>query len=393
MFHAGRPLYFDVMSSTSFFDQVDESAPIMTAAAAATSIPEGDLKPQPADARRRRRRAPATGAADDCFACRRRHIKCDRRRPYCSQCLEQGKDCSGYKTQLTWGVGVASRGKLRGQALPIAKTVNASPKSSHRRSRRSSSATTDSFGASPRLDEHPAEVYTTAAQDLSPPLMGVPANDGLIRVKSSASYGPVMLPPQAFPSTQSDYSLMEAAPMPNDDFYAHGGSPPGLVPLNTPLAGTYEDYGQPSPASSIPGFGENAMASPINLPQTPKDASLMFASLPVYDALPPQQPVMQLDRHPVPVQQQQRRSLPTSYPHHQLLRTRFGHGLGISSSFGPLGDFYASGGGEALTKPAPAPTNVTHLLFEDDFSNGGIMTGTGHVDPGYGYVTSPSVHS
>src|SRR5208282_5897856 len=70
--------------------------------------------------RKRRRRAPASGASDDCFACSKRNTKCDRRRPYCSQCLDFGKECSGYKTQLTWGVGVASRGKLRGLSLPIA---------------------------------------------------------------------------------------------------------------------------------------------------------------------------------------------------------------------------------------------------------------------------------
>ncbi|KAM0561870.1 hypothetical protein ACHAPJ_003041 [Fusarium lateritium] len=71
--------------------------------------------------RKRRRRAPAGGASDDCFSCSKKNIKCDRRRPYCSQCLEVGSECSGYKTQLTWGVGVASRGKLRGLSLPIAK--------------------------------------------------------------------------------------------------------------------------------------------------------------------------------------------------------------------------------------------------------------------------------
>lgn len=71
--------------------------------------------------RKRKRRAPAGGAADDCFTCTKRNVKCDRRRPYCSQCLEVGNECSGYKTQLTWNVGVASRGKLRGLSLPIAK--------------------------------------------------------------------------------------------------------------------------------------------------------------------------------------------------------------------------------------------------------------------------------
>jgi hypothetical protein len=70
----------------------------------------------------RRRRARASGASDDCFACTKKNTKCDRKRPYCSQCLEVGKECSGYKTQLTWGVGVASRGKLRGLSLPVAKS-------------------------------------------------------------------------------------------------------------------------------------------------------------------------------------------------------------------------------------------------------------------------------
>ena len=87
-----------------------------TAATTATTSP-----------RKRRRRAPTSGAADDCFACQDRHRKCDRKRPYCTQCLEYGKDCSGYKTALTWNIGVASRGKLRGLALPIAKSKKVDP--------------------------------------------------------------------------------------------------------------------------------------------------------------------------------------------------------------------------------------------------------------------------
>ncbi|KAI1016856.1 hypothetical protein LB504_006749 [Fusarium proliferatum] len=87
---------------------------------AAMSQPTVTVK-DPSAVRKRRRRAPAGGASDDCFSCSKKNIKCDRRRPYCSQCLEVGSECSGYKTQLTWGVGVASRGKLRGLSLPIAK--------------------------------------------------------------------------------------------------------------------------------------------------------------------------------------------------------------------------------------------------------------------------------
>src|ERR1700712_5552800 len=85
----------------------------------------GNADPPTVPQRKRRRRAPASGASDDCFACTKRNTKCDRRRPYCSQCLEVGKECSGYKTQLTWGVGVASRGKLRGLSLPVARSAPA----------------------------------------------------------------------------------------------------------------------------------------------------------------------------------------------------------------------------------------------------------------------------
>ncbi|RMY70637.1 hypothetical protein D0863_05670 [Hortaea werneckii] len=66
------------------------------------------------------RRTAAGGATDDCFTCSKRAVKCDRKRPYCTQCIDIGKECSGYKTTLTWGVGVASRGKLRGMSYPVA---------------------------------------------------------------------------------------------------------------------------------------------------------------------------------------------------------------------------------------------------------------------------------
>lgn len=93
---------------------------------------------------KRRRRTTTTGAADDCFACRDGNTPCDRRRPYCSQCIQIGKTCSGYKTTLTWGVGVASRGKLRGLSLPVAKqqktnTSNTSRKKELHRAQVSSS--------------------------------------------------------------------------------------------------------------------------------------------------------------------------------------------------------------------------------------------------------------
>ncbi len=89
------------------------------------SVPEAQPLPitdaaVPSAPRRKRRRTSATGAANDCFTCSSQNASCDRKRPYCTPCLDKGKDCAGYKTTLTWGVGVASRGKLRGLSLPVA---------------------------------------------------------------------------------------------------------------------------------------------------------------------------------------------------------------------------------------------------------------------------------
>ncbi|KAL2800544.1 fungal-specific transcription factor domain-containing protein [Aspergillus keveii] len=78
--------------------------------------------------RKRRKRTVVTGAAHDCFTCAKSGSSCDRRRPYCSQCLDQGLDCPGYKTTLTWGVGVASRGKFRGLSLPVSGSQPAAEK-------------------------------------------------------------------------------------------------------------------------------------------------------------------------------------------------------------------------------------------------------------------------
>ncbi|KAL4943609.1 hypothetical protein BDV06DRAFT_133008 [Aspergillus oleicola] len=92
-------------------------------------------KPTPPSApvRRRRKRTVVSGAAHDCFTCARSGSSCDRRRPYCSQCLDNGIECAGYKTTLTWGVGVASRGKFRGLSLPVSGAQPAEEKAKPRR--------------------------------------------------------------------------------------------------------------------------------------------------------------------------------------------------------------------------------------------------------------------
>ena len=122
-------------------------------------------------ARKRRRRAPAGGAADDCFACIKRGTKCDRRRPYCSQCLEVGNECSGYKTQLTWGVGVASRGKLRGLSLPVAKSPPVAPVPKKTARSRASSAASSQWSdreGSPRNNRHHIDIRARGEQQQLP---------------------------------------------------------------------------------------------------------------------------------------------------------------------------------------------------------------------------------
>jgi hypothetical protein len=74
---------------------------------------------EPEPAKKRRRKASTNGPGEDCAHCRKRGVYCDRKRPYCGACCEINKECPGYKTVLTWGVGVASRGKLRGMSLPV----------------------------------------------------------------------------------------------------------------------------------------------------------------------------------------------------------------------------------------------------------------------------------
>ncbi|MCJ1309845.1 hypothetical protein MMC25_003506 [Agyrium rufum] len=156
-------------------------------AATVTQSMPSDMKPAivdvppPTSPRKRRRRAPTTGAADDCFACQDLHTSCDRRRPYCTQCLDRGKDCSGYKTVLTWGVGVASRGKLRGLALPIAMSrkvepdEDAPPKSVKKRSTGSQSkGGQQKNGDNVRIKQEPGHEEKTSksrsSSTLQPPL-------------------------------------------------------------------------------------------------------------------------------------------------------------------------------------------------------------------------------
>ena len=141
--------------------------PVAVDTVSATAIADTSST-SPTSPRKRRRRAPTTGAADDCFACQESRTACDRRRPYCTQCIERGKTCSGYKTTLTWGVGVASRGKLRGLSLPVAKSKKAN-EGSKEFSKKSKKEPTDEVQAQKSSAAKTSKVTTTCSATASVP--------------------------------------------------------------------------------------------------------------------------------------------------------------------------------------------------------------------------------
>ena len=169
------------------------SASVKTAQASHANAADG---PAP---RKRRKRAPAAGAAVDCFTCTSRSVKCDRGRPYCSQCLNDGKECSGYKTQLTWGMGVASRGKLRGLSLPVAgtKKVEGPPSTQKTRKRQSGSISQHP------VNSKPDTISTTSMGDASS------ARDGVNPPRDQRGASP--LQPSPYPSLGWDTSAHRSA--------------------------------------------------------------------------------------------------------------------------------------------------------------------------------------
>ena len=224
----------------------------------------------PTSPRKRRRRAPTTGAADDCFACQERQTKCDRRRPYCTQCLDQGKDCSGYKTTLTWGVGVASRGKLRGLSLPVAKSKKVAADSDVKTEskKKSPPAQLSKLGPS-RADSQ----QTSSIQSFPTPGSGASpgssktTNFNFVNMDPASSTASPMLPPPNLdwrtPTSQVRNSLHRPAPK-----RARRHS---LQPLHVPALHSFRDLGGvPMTASALGGYGDHDYGVSVQCsPMTP----------------------------------------------------------------------------------------------------------------------------
>jgi Fungal Zn(2)-Cys(6) binuclear cluster domain len=330
--------------------------------------------------RKRRRRAPATGATNDCFTCVTRKRKCDRRRPYCSQCLEHGKECSGYKTQLTWGVGVASRGKLRGLALPIASSAKAAPAEPPR------SVTTKKKAVSPvrregsmppqqsmstqqplpSLDERddyprahtPIERPSTAFDFVNSP---APMNSPVPSSAHSVSYPEVDWPQTSYAeSTESSHG------------YSNSHPPHGLHLVSSGLMNSWDDVSVPQSASSISGYSDSYSdyPSPMDFPQTPEEMGYLSPPLPVYNSMY-QQPTFNISTSSASVMDNRR---PTSYPgthfhpHRESMSSNHsGYEVlheGSTTSHHSFGSHHGSMPGSPMNPVGPC--NLADVFYDDD---------------------------
>ncbi|QIW97324.1 hypothetical protein AMS68_002842 [Peltaster fructicola] len=219
-------------------------------ASSSHNIP-ADVQPT-TQSRKKRRRTAGGGAQDDCFACRKIGSSCDRKRPYCTQCIEIGKECTGYKTTLTWGVGVASRGKLRGLSLPVASKQTATPPAdgtTHERKRRKSSVS-KSNGQPSDLDK--ATKSTSAATPITIPRQNhAPTSYPMSAATQAGSWQPS---PTSYPMYGQYGSSRNVA----------------LKHIQTSLPTHFDNLSNyPHSASSTGSFIESDYNSPVDYTTTP----------------------------------------------------------------------------------------------------------------------------
>jgi hypothetical protein len=77
-------------------------------------------------------------AKSPCQNCTKSNLRCDRSRPRCSTCIDKGILCQGYKLDLNWQSGIASRGNLTGFSYPTVQSRAALDSSSSSVNKRSS---------------------------------------------------------------------------------------------------------------------------------------------------------------------------------------------------------------------------------------------------------------
>jgi hypothetical protein len=241
--------------------------------------------------KKRRRRAPATGATEDCFSCKKRSVKCDRRRPYCGQCVEIGKECTGYRTTLTWGVGVASRGKLRGMSLPIAK----SPSTTTTVTRKESNASTSAANGSTSASHHSSSFNSRASVDFGIHSPTSPMSPGSIysAPQEYQYFGPTSPIPIPSPSTPLGFPMQSHGehfdmmhPLTSKMRRPSQLSRGPLQRLHTSIHLPFDEGGLSASTASLGTYSDSDFPSPGEYPHTPAD-EFPFAdpSIPRYSPL------------------------------------------------------------------------------------------------------------
>lgn len=190
--------------------------------------------------------------------------------------MDQGKDCSGYKTTLTWGVGVASRGKLRGLSLPI---VNSTQKAAQQdestrtqdTTKSSSTAASKSSGLNRSNKDNISYNYGLGlgpvgnATHLSP------------HFEASAPI-PIPLVSQSWhtPTFNATNTLDESF----QSFQSHKARRPLPSPLQRAYSyasiasSSFDDVAFSAPSTSSVGtFSDGGFPSPHELPATPEETS------------------------------------------------------------------------------------------------------------------------
>jgi hypothetical protein len=241
--------------------------------------------------KKRRRRAPATGATEDCFSCKKRQLKCDRRRPYCGQCVEIGKECSGYRTTLTWGVGVASRGKLRGMSLPIAKSPTTATTQEPKAQARNNSTASASTTSTNNTQQNPGSYNARQSIDFgihSPTSPTTPMYSAPQEYQYFSATSPIAIPspstPMGFPMPQHGDHFDFLRPQ-SKMGRAHTQRGP-LQRLQTSLHVPYEENGLSASSASLGTYSDSDFPSPGEYPHTPVD-EFPFAdpSMPRYSSI------------------------------------------------------------------------------------------------------------
>ncbi|KAK4966099.1 hypothetical protein LTR66_012042, partial [Elasticomyces elasticus] len=230
--------------------------------------------------RKRRRRATASGAAEDCFACRKRETACDRKIPYCTQCVDMGKECSGYKTTLTWGVGIASRGKLRGLSCPVITKfpeagISVAPKAPAAAKRKVSVS---------KVTKDKAQNIAVATNNISSaPSITMPCyNPGYDYIKrEDMTAPPLQSVPIAIPQPQVGWQHAAGFQQRVDQYDLWSGRAgrrtpphnPNLQRLHTSFATPYGTRGMPASANSMSAFSDNEYFTPTEYVHSPDGVS------------------------------------------------------------------------------------------------------------------------